>query len=131
MDNLNQFRFFIEDADVFYKKMYNDYLNNYENLYYYNNEHFCFDLLGKNSDFVFIDNPKEFSKIFQFLDLKEYNPDITIVTNCSMERSKKVRESLNFGSYQRVIRNRKIFNEIALFIESNQATNDDFNFFFN
>ena len=117
----NQFKFFIVDDDVFFAKMYEQYLKNlnYNDIRYFDNGNDCLTNLNENPDIIFLDHNMDDMTGFEVLKkIKRYNPNIYVVMISGQENIKTAVDALKYGAFDYVVKDSNVCDKLTQIISN-------------
>lgn len=117
----NQFKFFIVDDDVFFAKMYEQYLKNinYNDIMYFDNGNDCLNNLNENPDIIFLDHNMDDMTGFEVLKkIKRYNPNIYVVMISGQENIKTAVDALKYGAFDYVVKDSNVCDKLTQIISN-------------
>jgi DNA-binding NtrC family response regulator len=119
MENLNQFKFFIVDDDIFCANMYEQFLKTIgcNDTTYFNNGLDCLKNLDQKPDIIFLDHNMEDITGFEVLKkIKRYNPNIYVVMVSGQENIKTAVDALKYGAFDYIIKDDSVCEKMALIL---------------
>lgn len=119
MENVNQFKFFIVDDDIFCANIYEQYLSqlNYTDISYFSNGSDCLNNLDQKPDIIFLDHNMDDLTGFEVLKkIKRYNPNIYVIMISGQESIKTAVDALKYGAFDYVTKDATVCDKIQLIL---------------
>lgn len=116
MENLNQFKFFIVEDDVFCTNVFEQHLvnMNYKDITCFSNGSDCLKNLNQIPDIILLDHNMDGITGFEVLKkIKRYNPNIFVIMISSQASITLAVDALKYGAFDYIVKDQSVCDKLA------------------